>query len=136
MFKTFLKVLLFIFGMCFIILGIDSIIVTANGGSFVTGSFGRYTSSGEHSGASGMLYAIFLTLMGVWMVSSVWKKKTAEDVHENKQKTVETEFCTWWQTDGEWHYEHNPIRRKEYPATDYCPECGKKIRVVEVWRRN
>ncbi len=138
MFRKFMKGLMFVFGIIFILCGIDSIFAVANGGSFILPAIHPRISTTsrvyEYSGAGGLLMATFLTLMGIWMVSATRKKQTTEKPSDKEQQPSGPEFCTWWNAEDGWHYEHNPIPKMEYPATNCCPLCGKEIRVIEVYK--
>lgn len=137
MFRKFMKGLLLVFGLLFIIGGIWSFFDVANGGMlslpFVRPRISTASKAHEYSGAGGLLMAVFLTLMGIWMVSAIRNKQTTEKPSDNEQQPSEPEFCTWWKAEDGWHCEHNPIPTMEYPDTHHCPLCGKEIRVIEVY---
>lgn len=138
MFRKFMKGLLFVFGILFIIGGVWSFFDVANGGTLSLPSIQPRISTTskvhEYSGAGGVLMSAFLTLMGIWMVSATREKQTTKKPSDKEQQSSGPEFCIWWKAEDGWHYEHNPIPKMEYPVTNHCPLCGKEIRVIEVYK--
>lgn len=136
MLRTFLRGLLFVFGIIFIICGIHSIFIVAIGGSISIPSITPRISTDSHvyeySGAGGIFMSVLLTLLGVWMVSEVKSKKTGKNT--DGKESAKPPVCVWWKLEEEWHYEHNPLSRVEYPESNRCPLCKKEISIIDVYK--